>query len=45
MRRNKLSENRKKNNSAARLYPSRECFCTVLGACLSKGRNAVLVGF
>jgi hypothetical protein len=28
-RRNRLSKNRKKNNSAARLYPSLECFCTV----------------
>src|ERR1035441_3456765 len=32
MRRNRLSKNRKKNNSAARLYPSRECFCTVPGS-------------
>src|SRR5664280_1361467 len=32
MRRNRLSKNRKKNNSAARLYPSLECFCTVLGS-------------
>src|ERR1017187_158826 len=32
MRRNRLSENKKKNNSAVRLYPSLECFCTVLGS-------------
>src|ERR1039457_4359772 len=32
MRRNRLSKNRKKNNSAARLYPSLECFCTLLGS-------------
>src|SRR5207302_9965771 len=31
-RRNRLSKNRKKNNSAARLYPSLECFCTVVGS-------------
>src|SRR5260370_20286779 len=31
-RRNRLSKNRKKNNSAARLYPSFECFCTVVGS-------------
>src|SRR2546429_6449893 len=31
-RRNRLSKNRKKNNSAAMLYPSLECFCTVVGS-------------
>src|SRR5256884_4498012 len=31
-RRNRLSKNRKKNNSAARLYPSLECFCTVVSS-------------
>src|SRR2546429_5445955 len=31
-RRNRLSINRKKNNSAAMLYPSLECFCTVVGS-------------
>src|SRR5438105_5220096 len=29
-RRNRLSKNRKKNNSAAMLYPALECFCTVV---------------
>src|ERR1700730_10655251 len=29
-RRDKLSENKKKNNSAAMLYPALECFCTVV---------------
>src|SRR5437588_12516003 len=29
-RRNRLSKNRKKNNSAAMLYRSLECFCTVV---------------
>src|SRR5207244_5536764 len=27
-----ISKNRKKNNSAARLYPSLECFCTVVSS-------------
>src|SRR6516162_10383556 len=31
-RRNRLSKNRKKNNSAAMLYPALECFCTVVGS-------------
>src|SRR2546429_1805078 len=31
-RRNRLPINRKKNNSAAMLYPSLECFCTVVGS-------------
>src|SRR5438876_313091 len=31
-RRNRLSKNRKKNNSAAMLYRALECFCTVVGS-------------
>src|SRR6266566_1009565 len=31
-RRNRLSKNRKKNNSAAMLYPALECFCTVVSS-------------
>src|SRR5436305_1854992 len=31
-RRNRLSKNRKRNNSAAMLYPALECFCTVVGS-------------
>src|SRR5947208_10603183 len=31
-RRNRLSKNRKENNSAAMLYPALECFCTVVGS-------------
>src|SRR6184192_3960058 len=31
-RRNRLSKNRKKNNSAARLYPALECFCTLVSS-------------
>src|SRR6266480_5381828 len=31
-RRNRLSKNRKQNNSAAMLYPAVECFCTVVGS-------------
>jgi len=30
--RNRLSENKEKNNSAAMLYPALECFCTVIGS-------------
>src|SRR5438094_5273433 len=31
-RRNRLSKNRKKNNSVAMLYPALECFCTVVSS-------------
>src|SRR5207237_1164436 len=31
-RRNRLSKNRKRNNSAAMLYPALECFCTVVSS-------------
>src|SRR5438046_5599817 len=31
-RRNRLSKNRKKNNSAAMFYPALECFCTLVSS-------------